>query len=236
MSAQVGLFGIDHHAVEEGVDRRAQRGQRLQRGGVVAGLELRVGLRHDAAACAACSAFSAAPAAAARSTCGVGLVGDFFRMLPMRLLAAASAGASGSAAKARTAASRFGDLGQALRPQRQHGVDLLRAVALLAQAAGEAVVDEGVERVGRGRPAPAPNRPRSAQRATSGAQVAAAASRSISMRITPSAWRRSANGSLSPVGSWPMPNMPTSVSSLSASATTTPTWLRGSASPAKRGL
>ena len=47
--------------------------------------------------------------------------------------------------------------------------------------------------------------------------------RSISMRITPSAWRRSANGSLSPVGSWPMPNRPTSVSSLSASATTTPT-------------
>ena len=40
------------------------------------------------------------------------------------------------------------------------------------------------------------------------------------MRITPSAWRRSANGSLSPVGSWPMPNRPTSVSSLSASATT----------------
>jgi hypothetical protein len=40
------------------------------------------------------------------------------------------------------------------------------------------------------------------------------------MRITPSAWRRSANGSLSPVGSWPMPNRPASVSSLSASATT----------------
>ena len=28
------------------------------------------------------------------------------------------------------------------------------------------------------------------------------------MRITPSAWRRSANGSLSPVGIWPMPNNP----------------------------
>jgi hypothetical protein len=51
----------------------------------------------------------------------------------------------------------------------------------------------------------------------------------------PSAWRRSANGSLSPVGSWPMANRPASVSSLSASATTTPTSLRGSASPAKRG-
>ena len=34
----------------------------------------------------------------------------------------------------------------------------------------------------------------------------------------------------------PMPNMPTRVSSLSASATTTPTGLRGKASPAKRGL
>ncbi len=43
--------------------------------------------------------------------------------------------------------------------------------------------------------------------------------RSIRMRITPSAARRRPNGSLSPVGAWPIPNMPTSVSSLSASAT-----------------
>ena len=73
---------------------------------------------------------------------------DFFRMLPMRLLAAASAGASGSAAKARTAASRFGDIAEALRAQCQHRVDFLRAVALLAQAAGKAVVDEGFEHSG----------------------------------------------------------------------------------------
>ena len=33
---QVGLFRIDHHPVEEGVDRLAQRGQGPQRSGVVA--------------------------------------------------------------------------------------------------------------------------------------------------------------------------------------------------------
>ncbi len=63
-------------------------------------------------------------------------------MLPTRLLAAASAVASGSAAKARTAASCFCTSGQALRAQGQHGVDFLGAVALLAQAAGQAVGDE----------------------------------------------------------------------------------------------
>ena len=42
---------------------------------------------------------------------------------------------------------------------------------------------------------------------------------STSMRITPSACRRSAKGSLSPVGCCPMPNIPARVSSLSASAT-----------------
>ncbi|MCY1242377.1 hypothetical protein D9M72_553350 [compost metagenome] len=58
---------------------------------------------------------------------------------------------------------------------------------------------------------------------------------SISMRRMPSAWRRSANGSFSPVGCRPMPQMPTSVSSLSASATAVLTEPSGSASPAKRG-
>ena len=155
----------------------------------------------------------------------------------MRLLAAASAAASGSAAKARTAASTLRHVAQALRRGDQHGVDFLRAVALLAQAAGEAVVDE-VASSGDGRPRDRRWRGEGAPRPapSSVAQVAAAASARISMRITPSAWRRSANGSRSPVGRLPMPNMPTSVSSLSASATTTPTGLRGSSSPAKRGL
>jgi hypothetical protein len=58
---------------------------------------------------------------------------------------------------------------------------------------------------------------------------------SISMRSTPSAWRRSANGSLSPVGCRPMAQMPTRVSSLSASATAVPVTVDGRASPAKRG-
>jgi hypothetical protein len=57
-------------------------------------------------------------------------------MLPIRLLAAASAGASGNAAKARTASQSLGDLAQALRLQREHGIDFLGAIALLAQGAG----------------------------------------------------------------------------------------------------
>ena len=57
---------------------------------------------------------------------------------------------------------------------------------------------------------------------------------SSSRRSTPSAWRRSANGSFSPVGARPMPQMPTIVSSLSASATAVDTGVVGSASPEAR--
>ena len=42
--AQSGVLGIDHHAVEEGIDRRLQRGQGLERAGVVVLLEEPVGL------------------------------------------------------------------------------------------------------------------------------------------------------------------------------------------------
>ena len=63
-------------------------------------------------------------------------------MLPTRLLAAASAGASGSAANARTRGQALRQLGPALRAQLQHGIDLLRAVALLAQVADQALAQE----------------------------------------------------------------------------------------------
>ena len=56
-----------------------------------------------------------------------------------------------------------------------------------------------------------------------------------SMFTMPMALRRSANGSEEPVGPWPTANRPQMVSSLSARATSWPTVVSGSASPAKRG-
>jgi len=58
---------------------------------------------------------------------------------------------------------------------------------------------------------------------------------SESMRSAPSAARRRPKGSLSPVGCWPTPQIPTRVSSLSASATAMLTSPDGSWSPANRG-
>ena len=58
---------------------------------------------------------------------------------------------------------------------------------------------------------------------------------SSTMRMTPSAARRSANGSREPVGFSPMPKKPTSVSILSASATATDTGLVGQASVGPSG-
>ncbi len=52
----------------------------------------------------------------------------------------------------------------------------------------------------------------------------------------PSAARRRAYGSLLPVGSMPMPKIPTRVSSLSATATAAPVKVTGSSAPAPRGM
>ena len=43
--AQLRVFGIDHHAFKESIDRCAQSSQRLQRGCVVTRIKLRLGLR-----------------------------------------------------------------------------------------------------------------------------------------------------------------------------------------------
>ncbi|MOA20342.1 hypothetical protein D3C78_1407820 [compost metagenome] len=59
---------------------------------------------------------------------------------------------------------------------------------------------------------------------------------SIRIRNTPSAARRSAYGSLLPVGSMPIPKIPTRVSSLSAMATAAPVRVLGSSAPAPRGM
>ncbi|MNN39473.1 hypothetical protein D3C81_1535120 [compost metagenome] len=59
---------------------------------------------------------------------------------------------------------------------------------------------------------------------------------SIRIRSTPRAARRKAYGSLLPVGSMPMPKIPTRVSSLSAMATAAPVRVCGSSAPAPRGM
>ena len=58
---------------------------------------------------------------------------------------------------------------------------------------------------------------------------------SIIIRIKPIAARRNANGSLSPLGAWLIPKIPTKVSILSAIATAQPMLPSGKVSPAKRG-
>ena len=63
-----------------------------------------------------------------------------------------------------------------------------------------------------------------------------ASSFSTIIRNAPMAARRSANGSLSPFGAWPIPKIPTKVSNLSASATAQLIVLLGKLSPAKRGI
>src|SRR5450830_99247 len=157
----------------------------------------------------------------------------FFRIFVMRLLAAASEALSGKAANAWTASRRctissrrsgfcattasisFGEKPRSRRMPRKRS-----SIKAVTSATG------------------------SLKPATVANCAAASASKplidkgrrfSSSIRSTPSAWRRSANGSLSPVGARPIAQMPTRVSSLSASATAVPVAVVGRLSPAKRG-
>ena len=103
------VVGVDHHGVEEGVDRRLQRGQRLQRGGVVAGFEGGLRRRVDRLqrlvqrplrpARRSSAASTRRRAAALGSSSGCCRPACWPRPAPS---------ASGSAAKARTASSRRG--------------------------------------------------------------------------------------------------------------------------------
>ena len=171
---------------------------------VIAGVELRdrPGARPDAPS--RTGSFRRARAGAPRSH-AASAWSAFFRMLPIRLLAAASARRLGQGREGAHRGQPLDHVAQALRPQRQHGVDFLGAVALLAQRAGQALVDEIRQQAGRlgiGAVERAPPPRRSSSSRASGRSF------SISIRTMPRAWRRSAKGSLSPVGSWPMENSP----------------------------
>jgi hypothetical protein len=131
VQAQVGLLGIDHHAVEEGVDRLAQRGQRLQRAGVVAGFELARACGRDllrGGVQRLLGVFLQQPLADVR----VGL-GRLLQDVADALVGGGQRGRLGQRGEGAHGGQALGDVAQALRQQRQHGVDFLRAVALLAQ-------------------------------------------------------------------------------------------------------
>jgi hypothetical protein len=83
------------------------------------------------------------------------------------------------------------------------------------------------------RPGSTPGISRSAMRTKGSSSIASGVS--MRMRTTPSAARRNAYGSLSPVGRMPIAKNPARASSRSASATAMLASPTGSASPAKRG-
>ena len=138
----------------------------------------------------------------------------------MRLLAADSAAASGSAANACTAARRGGTRSMRAGSSRQHGLDFVRRVQpCVAQQLAQAVEHEAVDAacgVGGDRAAreTASNGELDERRqatAAAGARAGCAARRALRGAGRTDPCRRS--------GTRPMPQMPTSVSSLSASAT-----------------
>ncbi len=147
VQAQVQLLGVDHHVVEERIHGRAQHGQCLQAGRVVARGEERIGLGHETLQGRIQVLLGLLPqqvgidvrihVAGLLQDVGDALVGRGER----RGLGQRSEGAHGG--------ELLRHQGQALRAQGQHGIDFLGAVALLAQAAGEAVVDEVGQRRGR---------------------------------------------------------------------------------------
>ena len=207
--AQPRVVGHDHDAVEESVDRRlsAPRASSAcpyspaRRNARRPALRARGELARRAL-------FRAARPAAPRRT-AAGTRAAFLRMLPMRLLAAARLGASGSVLKIFTASSWRGTRSTRVGPQREHGVDLARRVAALprnsrACARRKTSIELGLRRP-RASYAGVESRERARRRART-ARAAARARPGCASRPAPA--RRKPNGSLSPVGSWPMPKMP----------------------------
>ena len=128
VGAQLRLRGIDHHRVEESVDRLAQARKRLQRAGEVELLQ--AGLRppgwHRAAPGAgrprpARPAVPAAPAPRLAVRAGAS---DLRRMLAMRLLAAASASNSRKLPEFGERREALLDAVETLRVDRQHRLDV----------------------------------------------------------------------------------------------------------------
>ena len=145
MSATLCIVGIDHDAIEEGINRSTQRREGLQRLGVVAGDEGSVGLRHDIDERVVQGDFG--------SFLEQGVIDrrldrvlDLFQDVADPLVGGGQRGGFRQRGKGTNGGQAFGNVAEALRPLADHGIDFLRRVALLAQAAGKSVVDEVGER------------------------------------------------------------------------------------------
>ena len=197
------------------------------------------------ASIAACSACSAGSTSAAGSTLPVAS-SLFFSRFAARLLAAASAAASGNCRKATKAskraskssgavgwfaatASNISLVAPATRPP-STTKPRKRSLRNSCNCAATSAAGAGVLPVTRSESA------RAASTAASKSGARSSTRRpSNTMRSKPRAERRRPNGSLVPLGRWPSAKMPASVSSLSASANTVPVRVVGNTSPANRG-
>ena len=161
----------------------------------------------------------------------------------MRLLAAVRLAASGSFRKAASARSRSSkSSGEAGRvSSTASNISVVTAALALDVPGAQALHHVAVDLVDASLGAAACRRAGRGPRRTESSAVRISSRRSsatpvsIRMRSTPSAARRSPNGSFAPVGFWPIAKMPTRVSSLSATASARPAPVAGRASPAKRG-
>ena len=231
VAAQRRVVGHHHHPVEERIDRRAQAREAAEHGDVVACVQQRRRCRRSPRRPRRPGAFGGFVAAPRRSSVGDRRLRPSCRMLRMRLFAAASASASGSLANSPIAFRRRSKSSSEVGRSRGDRVELLRRHALVGVIAAQALEDE-VEaramsstlhrRVPRSRPPGIGCSSRLARSTRPRSTVAGRVPPSISVRARPSALRRSANGSLLPVGFRPAAKPPASVSRRSAIASTWP--------------
>mmetsp|Transcript_53307 Transcript_53307/g.125306 ORF Transcript_53307/g.125306 Transcript_53307/m.125306 type:complete len:392 (+) Transcript_53307:3874-5049(+) len=139
------VFGIDHHAVEEGVDRGLERGQGLQRCGVVVLLEQAVSLRLHLGNRRG-QGLLGSLGQQRRLNLGGQLAVDLLQDVADALVGGGQRRGLGQGRKGPHRLQALGHVTQARGRQRQHGLDLLGAVALVAQGHGQAVSEEGQQR------------------------------------------------------------------------------------------
>ena len=137
---QIQRLGIDHDAVKKSIHRRAQGGQRLQRSSIVAHLKLGQGLGRDLLHGSVERNFSRF---GQQHGAHVGIhLGHFFQNVADALVGSRQCRRLGQGGKGAHRRQSLAHITQALRTQGQHGIHLLRAVALIAQGTGQALVNK----------------------------------------------------------------------------------------------
>ena len=209
------VVGVDHHGVEERIHRRPSARQAQRRRCSRPPRTAASARRHRSPAHR--QPFARRPAQQRRVGRRRAILLALLQDVADALVGRGQRADSGRPRNARTASSRFGNSAQHGRARSPRRLDLLRRGRLAQDSRPGA-------RAGTRQPRPAPGR-RPAEGGERNRHQVRQFQRQLALdqhadhaqRV-----RRSANGSLSPVGSWPMPNRPASVSSLSASATTRP--------------